>query len=144
MHKALLEAKKAEAIDEVPIGCVIVKDDKIIARGFNHREIKESVISHAEIEAINKANKKLKSWRLVDCDIYITLEPCIMCMGAIIQARFNHIYYGAKDFKGGALGSSINILDAKNINHYPNVEGGVLEKDCSEILSNYFKNKRKK
>ena len=144
MKKALLEAKKAEAIDEVPIGCVIVKEGKIIARGYNHRENKESVISHAEIEAITKANKKLKSWRLVGCDIYITLEPCIMCMGAIIQARFDHIYYGAKDLKGGALGSSINVLTANNINHYPNVEGGILEDECSEIISNYFRNKRKK
>ena len=144
MKKALLEAKKALVIDEVPIGCVIVKDDKIIARGFNHRESNESVISHAEIEAIRKANKKLKSWRLTGCDIYITLEPCIMCMGAIIQARFDHVYYGAKDFKGGALGSSINVLEAKNINHYPNVIGGVLEQECSDIISNYFKNKRKK
>ena len=144
MLQALKEAKKALLIDEVPVGCVIVKDDKIISRGFNHRESKNLVVSHAEMEAINKANKKLESWRLVDCDIYITMEPCIMCMGAIIQARFNHIYFGARDFKGGALGSSINVLEAKNINHYPNVEGGVLEKECSEIVSNYFRNKRKK
>ena len=143
MLEALKEAKKALKIDEVPIGCVIVKDGKIIARGYNKRESKNSVISHAEIEAINKANKKLDSWRLVDCDIYITLEPCIMCMGAIIQARFKNIYYGAKDFKGGALGSSINILEAHNINHYPNVTGAILEKECSEIISNYFKSKRK-
>lgn len=143
MSIALKEAKKALLIDEVPIGCVIVKDDKIIARGFNHRENKNMVCSHAEIEAINKANKKLNSWRLENCDIYITLEPCIMCCGAIIQSRIKNIYYGAKDFKGGALGSSINILEAKNINHYPNCEGGILEKECSEIISNYFKTKRK-
>lgn len=142
MHKALLEAKKAEAIDEVPIGCVIVKDDKIIARGFNHREIKESVISHAEIEAINKANKKLKSWRLVDCDIYITLEPCIMCMGAIIQSRIKNIYFGAYDSKAGAVTSTIDILSNKNINHRPMVYGGVLEGECSLLMKEFFNSKR--
>ena len=144
MLQALKEAKKALLIDEVPVGCVIVKDDKIISRGFNHRESKNLVVSHAEMEAISKANKKLKSWRLADCDIYITMEPCIMCLGAIIQARFAHIYFGTRDYKGGALGSSINVLEAKNINHYPNAEGGILEKECSEIVSDYFRQKRKK
>ena len=143
MRLALRQAKKAELIDEVPIGCVIVKDDKVIASGFNHRETKRLVISHAEIEAINKANKKLGAWRLENCDIYITLEPCIMCAGAIIQGRFKRIIYGAKDYKGGAFGSSINVLDAQNINHHPEVIGGVLEQECSEIISTYFKNKRK-
>ena len=142
MRLALKEAKKALLVDEVPIGCVIVKDDKIIARGFNHRENKQMVFSHAEMEAIQKANKKLGSWRLVDCDIYVTVEPCIMCMGAIIQARFANVFYGAKDLKGGAIESSINVLDAKNINHHPNVEGGILESDCSKLLSDYFKAKR--
>lgn len=142
MHKALLEAKKAEDIDEVPIGCIIVKDNKIIARGHNKRESTYQVNAHAEMIAISKANKKLKSWRLEDCDIYITLEPCIMCAGAIIQARFKNVYFGAKDFKGGAFGSSINVLEAANINHHPNVVGGILEKQCSEIISNYFKKKR--
>ena len=143
MSLALKEAKKALEIDEVPIGCVIVKDDKVISRGFNHRESKFDVTSHAEMEAIRKANKKLHSWRLEDCDIYVTLEPCIMCGGAIIQARFKNVYYGAKDYKGGAFGSSLNILEAKNINHHPHVFGGILEKECSEIISNYFKSKRK-
>lgn len=143
MSIALKEAKKALEIDEVPIGCVIVKDDKVISRGFNHRENKFDVTSHAEMEAIRKANKKLHSWRLEDCDIYVTLEPCIMCGGAIIQARFKNVYYGAKDYKGGAFGSSLNILEAKNINHHPHVFGGILEKECSEIISNYFKSKRK-
>ena len=142
MRLALKEAKKALLVDEVPIGCIIVKDDKIIARGFNHRENKQMVFSHAEMEAIQKANKKLGSWRLVDCDIYVTVEPCIMCMGAIIQARFANVFYGAKDLKGGAIESSINVLDAKNINHHPNVEGGILESDCSKLLSDYFKAKR--
>ena len=142
MKLALKEAKKAEQIDEVPIGCVIVKNDKVIARGFNHREIKKMVISHAEIEAINKANKKLKAWRLEDCDIYITLEPCIMCAGAIIQARFKRVIFGAYDYKGGAFGSSIDVLAAKDINHHPEIVKGVMIEECSSIISNYFKNKR--
>ena len=142
MKLALKEARKALLLDEVPIGCVIVKNGKVISRGFNHRENKQMVISHAEMEAIQKANKKLGSWRLVDCDIYVTLEPCIMCMGAIIQARFANVYYGAKDLKGGAIESSINVLEAKNINHHPNVEGGILQEECSKLLSDYFRSKR--
>ena len=144
MRLALKQAEKALLEDEVPIGAVIVRDDKVIARGYNKREQKQLVTSHAEIEAIQKAEKKLKSWRLVDCDLYVTLEPCLMCMGAIIQARFKNVYYGAKDPKGGAVVSSINALDSKNINHHPNVEGEILEKECSEIISNYFRMKRKK
>ena len=142
MKEALKEAKKAELIDEVPIGCVIVKDDKIIARGHNQRETNQSPIGHAEIIAINKASKKLKSWRLEGCDIYVTLEPCIMCSGAIIQSRINKVYYGASDPKGGALGSSINVLEASNINHHPEVISGVLKEECSSIITNYFKAKR--
>ena len=142
MKEAIKEAKKAELIDEVPIGCVIVKDDKIIARGHNVRESKKTPLGHAEIIAIDKASKKLGAWRLQDCDIYITLEPCIMCAGAIIQSRIRHIYFGAKDFKGGALGSSINVLDAKDINHHPEVTSSVLEEECSNIISEYFKRKR--
>lgn len=142
MKEAIKEAKKALLIDEVPIGCVIVKDNKIIARGHNVRESKNSPIGHAEIEAINKASKKLKSWRLEGCDIYITLEPCIMCSGAIIQSRIENIYFGANDLKGGALISSINVLDAKNINHHPKVHEGILKEECSSLISDYFKNKR--
>ena len=142
MKEALKEAKKAELIDEVPIGCVIVKDDKIIARGHNQRETNQSPIGHAEIIAINKVSKKLKSWRLEGCDIYVTLEPCIMCSGAIIQSRINKVYYGASDPKGGALGSSINVLEANNINHHPEVVPGVLKEECSSIITNYFKAKR--
>ena len=143
MSLALKEAQKALLEDETPIGCVIVKDDKVIARGHNKRETKNLVTSHAEIEAITKANRKLKSWRLVDCDLYVTVEPCIMCGGAIIQSRIRNVYYGAKDLKGGALGSSINILEANNINHRPNIIGGILEEECAIIIKNYFKNKRK-
>lgn len=143
MLLALKEAQKALLKDETPIGCVIVKDDKIIARGHNLREKKNLVTSHAEIEAITKANKKLKSWRLVDCDLYVTVEPCIMCAGAIIQARIRNVYYGAKDPKGGAFSSSINVLEANNINHRPTIIGGILEEECAIIIENYFKNKRK-
>lgn len=142
MKEAIKEAKKAQLIDEVPIGCVIVKDDKIIARGHNQRETKQSPIGHAEIIAINKASKKLKSWRLEGCDIYVTLEPCIMCSGAIIQSRINKVYYGSSDPKGGALGSSINVLEANNINHHPKVVSGILKEECSSIITNYFKAKR--
>ena len=143
MKEAVKEAKKAELIDEVPIGCVVVKDGKVISRGHNIRETKQNPIGHAEIVAITKASRKLKSWRLDGCDIYITLEPCIMCSGAIIQSRIRHIYFGAFDPKGGALGSSIDVLKAENINHHPEVTSGVLQEECSSLLTNYFKNKRK-
>ena len=143
MSLALKEAEKAAFEDETPIGCVIVKDDRVIARGHNKRETKNLVISHAEMEAITKANKKLNSWRLVDCDLYVTVEPCIMCAGAIIQSRIRNVYYGTRDPKGGAFDSSINILDANNINHRPNIIGGVLEEECAIIIKNYFKSKRK-
>ena len=143
MKEAIKEAKKAELIDEVPIGCIIVKDGKIISRGHNIRETKQNPIGHAEIVAITKASKKLNSWRLDGCDIYITLEPCIMCSGAIIQSRIRHIYFGAFDPKGGALGSSIDVLQANNINHHPEIFSGILQEECASLLTNYFKNKRK-
>jgi tRNA(adenine34) deaminase len=143
MRLAINEAKKAALIDEVPIGCVIVKDNKVISRGFNKRETKNDVTSHAEIEAIRKASKKLGDWQLIDCDLYVTIEPCIMCTGAIIQSRIKRVVYGAPDIKGGAFGSSINILEASNINHRPEVVKGVLEKECADIIKNYFKSKRK-
>jgi len=142
MKAAYREALKALSIDEVPIGCVIVKDNKIVVRAHNLRESKQDVSMHAEMIAIRKANKKLHSWRLEGCEIYITLEPCIMCAGAIIQSRISAIHYGAKDYKGGAFGSSINVLEAQNINHHPTVEGGLMENECSSIISNYFKSKR--
>ena len=144
MLEAIKEAKKAELLDEVPIGCVIVKDNRIISRGHNVRESKNNPVGHAEIIAITKASKKLNSWRLNDCELYVTIEPCIMCSGAIIQSRIKSVYYGAKDYKGGAFGSSIDVLKAENINHHPEIVGGVLEKECSELISRYFKNKREK
>ena len=142
MNLALKEAKKAELIDEVPIGAVLVKDDKVISKGFNVRESKNDALGHAEIVTIKKANKKLKSWRLDEATLYVTIEPCIMCGGAIIQSRIKRVVYGAKDTKGGCFGSSINILEADNINHHPEVVGGVLENECSEIIKEYFKKKR--
>ena len=142
MNIAIKEALKAKAIDEVPIGCIVVKDDKVIARSFNKREKTQDPTGHAEIKTLQKAAKKLNSWRLEDCDLYVTLEPCIMCSGAIIQSRIRRVYFGAYDPKGGAFGSSINVLDANNINHHPEIIGGVLEEECSSLLTNYFKEKR--
>ena len=144
MKRALTEAKKAEVKDEVPIGCVIVLNDRIIARGHNNRENKHDVSSHAEMEAIRKANKKLGNWRLVDCDLYVTIEPCLMCMGAIYQSHIRNVYYGSEDPKGGAASSVIKFDEIKNLNHYPTIEGGVLKEECSNIVKEYFKNKRNK
>ena len=139
---AIKEAYKARDKDEVPIGCVIVKYDKVISRGHNLRETKQDVTKHAEIVAIEKACKKLGSWRLVDCEIYVTLEPCVMCAGAIYQARIKKVVFGADDPKGGALGGNFNLFEQK-LNHYSEVVKGVLKEECSNILSNYFKEKRK-
>ena len=144
MKAALKEANKALLIDEVPVGCVIVYNNKVIARGYNKREKDQDSTSHAEINAIRKASKKIKNWRLCDMDIYVTVEPCIMCAGAIMWSRFRRVIYGAKDPKGGALGTSINIFDTPNINHHPEIIGGVLEEECSMIIKNYFKEKRAK
>ncbi len=142
MSKAILEAKKALLSDEVPIGCVIVQNENIIARGFNLKENKKLVSSHAEIEAIKKASKKLDNWRLFDCDLYVTIEPCLMCMGAIYQSYIKNVYFGAKDPSGGAVSSSINFSEIPNLNHYPHIEGGILEEECSSLIKDYFKNKR--
>ena len=144
MLEALKEAKKAAFEDEVPIGCVIVKDNKIIARGHNLRENKKDVTCHAEIVAIRKANKKLNDWWLKDCDLYVTIEPCLMCIGAIYQSHINRVIYGAKDPKGGAVSSIIRFDEIKNLNHYPEIVSGVLEEECSQIIRNYFKAKRSK
>lgn len=142
MVEAIKEAKKAELIDEVPIGCVIVKDDKIIARGHNLRESKQRSTAHAEIIAIEKACRKLKSWRLEGCSLYVTLEPCPMCSGAILQSRIEHVVYGAKDPKGGCMESCMNMYEVKGFNHYPDVIGGVLEDECGSLLKTFFKRKR--
>ena len=142
MFEALNEAKQAVMEDEVPIGCVIVKDNKIIARAHNQRDKTNNPLGHAETLAIRKAAEVLNDWQLVGCYLYVTIEPCLMCAGAIIQSRINRVVYGAPDLKGGAFGSSINALDASNINHRPEVISGVLEKECSQIIRDYFKSKR--
>ena len=142
MLEALKEAELAKLEDEVPIGCVIVKDNQIIARAHNQRETTSNPLGHAETLAIKKASEVLGDWQLVDCALYVTIEPCIMCGGAIIQSRIRKVIYGAPDLKGGAFGSSINILESKNINHHPEVIKGVLEEECSKIIKDYFKSKR--
>ena len=143
MQEALKEAKLAELEDEVPIGCVIVKDDQIIARAHNQRDKTNNPLGHAETLAIKQASDVLCDWQLVDTELYVTIEPCIMCAGAIIQSRIKRVVYGANEYRGGAFGSSIDILKADNINHHPEVVKGVLEEECSSIIKNYFKNKRK-
>ena len=144
MNQALKEAEKAYLLDEVPVGAVIVYNDKIIARAHNTREKSNDPTAHAEINAIRKACKKLKSWRLVDCTIYVTVEPCSMCAGTIMWSRMKRIVYGAKDIKGGALTSSYNLFEQKGINHFPIIEGGILEEECGIIIKDYFKSKRAK
>ena len=141
--EALKEARKAESKDEVPVGCVLVEDGKIIARAHNLRETKKRAIAHAEILAIEKACKKKNAWRLENVEMYVTLEPCSMCAGAILQSRIKKVVFGAYDEKGGALGSSYNLFEQKNLNHHPEIKGGVLKEECSSIIKNYFKSKRK-
>lgn len=143
MLEALKEAKKAYEKEEIPVGAVIVKDGKIIAKAHNLREKKESAIAHAEILAIEKANKKLNSWRLVDCDMYVTLEPCTMCMGAIISSRIKNLYIGALDSKTGACGSFVDLSQYK-FNHTVNIFKGILQDKCEYILKDFFKELRKK
>ena len=142
MAEALKEAEKSANFDEVPVGAIIVKDEKIIARGHNLRERKNDPTAHAEIVAIRKACKKLKSWRLEGCTIYVTIEPCSMCAGTLLWTRIKRIVYGAKDPKGGSLGSSYNLFEVKNINHHPEIEGGVLEEKCSTLMTSFFRSKR--
>ncbi len=144
MKEALKQAYKAMEYDEVPIGCVIVKNQKIIARAYNKREMKQCSTAHAEILAIEKACKKLGTWRLEDCELYVTLEPCSMCSGAIIQSRLKRVIFGAYDPKGGFMGSNLNITQVKGLNHYPLVEGGLLKDECAKLLKDFFKAKRKK
>ena len=143
MKAALKEAVKAYQLGEVPVGAVIVFNNKIIARGHNTRELSQSVLGHAEINAIKKASKKIGSWRLEDCDIYVTLEPCSMCSGAIIQSRIKNLYFGAYDLKTGACGSVLNLFDYP-FNHKVNVYGGIMEEECSRIIKDFFKELRQK
>ena len=143
MKEALKEAQKAYDKDEIPVGAVIVKDGKIISKAHNLREIKQNAVAHAEILAIEKANKKLNSWRLVDCDMYVTLEPCTMCMGAIISSRIKNLYIGTLDPKTGACGSFVDLSKLK-YNHTVNIYQGILKEKCEYIIKDFFKNLRKK
>lgn len=142
MRLALKEAHKAALIDEVPVGAIVVCNGKVIARGFNVRETKFDPLGHAEIVAIKKASKKLKTWRLTECELYVTVEPCAMCAGAIMWSRFKRIIFGTYDQKGGAMGPSFNLFDEKIVNHRPEVVGGVLEEDCKAIIQTFFRKKR--
>jgi tRNA(adenine34) deaminase len=144
MKLALKEAQKANNKDEVPIGAIIVKDGKVISRAHNLREKNQSATAHAEVLAINKACKKLDSWRLEGCVLYVTLEPCTMCIGASILSRVDGIVYGAKDPKGGSLGSLYDISLIKGFNHYPWIISGICEDESSELLKNFFRSKRNK
>ena len=142
MKAALKEARKAYEKEEVPIGAVIVKDNKIIARAHNLRENKKQACAHAEILVIEKACKKIGAWRLEDCDLYVTLEPCVMCAGAIINARIKKLYIGTMDEKGGAVGSKINLIKDIKLNHTVEVESGICKDECSQILKDFFKELR--
>ena len=144
MKEALKEAKKAYDKLEVPVGAVIVKNGKVIARSHNLKETKKDTTKHAEILAIQKASKKLGAWRLLDCDMYVTLEPCSMCAGAIINARIKKLYIGTLDDKTGAAGSVLNLLEDYKFNHNVELEKGILEKECEKILKEFFKDLRKK
>ena len=143
MKAALGRAKTASKDGETPVGAVVVKDGKIIAGGRNRREKSKNALCHAEISAINSACKKLGGWRLIGCDLYVTLEPCPMCAGAIINSRIENVYYGALDTKAGSFGSVVNLAELP-YNHKPNVTGGILEKECALVLSDFFKDLRRK
>ena len=142
MKEAIRQARKAELLNEVPIGCVIVYQDKIIARGYNRRNIDRNTLSHAELNAIRKAGKKLGDWRLDDCEMYITLEPCQMCAGAIVQSRIKKVYIACMNPKAGCAGSVLNLLDIKQFNHQVEIDRGLMEEECSRMLSGFFKRLR--
>lgn len=138
MKEAIKQAKKAYALGEVPIGCVIVYQDKIIGRGYNRRNTDRNTLAHAEITAINKASRAMKDWRLEGCTLYVTLEPCQMCAGAIVQARVTETVIGAMNPKAGCGGSILNILEMQEFNHQVIVRRGVLEEECQSILKSFF------
>lgn len=144
MKQALLQAKKAKELGEVPIGCVIVQDGKVIGRGYNRRNTDKSTLSHAEITAIRKASKKLNDWRLEECTLYVTLEPCQMCAGAIVQARVKEVVIGAMNPKAGCAGSILNLFTMKQLNHQVQTTYGVCEAECSQILKQFFAGLRKR
>ena len=138
MKEALRQARKAAALDEVPIGCVITQGDKIIARGYNRRNTDKSVLAHAEISAIRKAARVTGDWRLEECTLYVTLEPCQMCAGAIVQARIPRVVIGAMNAKAGCAGSVYNLLQEPRFNHQAEVTSGILQSQCSEMLTRFF------
>ena len=142
MKAALAQAKKAYKLGEVPIGCVIVYEDRIIGRGYNRRNTDKTPLAHAEITAIKKAGKVIKDWRLEGCRLYVTLEPCQMCSGAIVQARIPEVIMGAENPKAGCAGSVMDILNNPGFNHQVNVKKGVLGKECSDILKQFFEELR--
>lgn len=144
MKQALLQAKKAKELGEVPIGCVIVQDGKVIGRGYNRRNTDKSTLSHAEITAIRKASKKLNDWRLEECTLYVTLEPCQMCAGAIVQSRMKKVVIATMNPKAGCAGSVLNLLQMAAFNHQVEIEKGVLEEECSTMLSDFFRELREK
>jgi len=144
MKEALKQAKKAYDLNETPIGCVIVHEGKIIARGYNRRNTDKSPLAHAEIAAIKKASKKLGDWRLEECTLYVTLEPCQMCAGAIIQARIPCVVVGCMNPKAGCAGSVLNLLDVQAFNHQAELRTGVLEEECSEMMKRFFRELREK
>lgn len=138
MKEAIRQAKKARALEEVPIGCVIVSEGKIIARGYNRRNTDKNTLSHAELNAIRKASRKLGDWRLEGCTIYITMEPCQMCAGAIVQSRMKEVVIGCMNPKAGCAGSILNILQMKQFNHQVDITRGVMEEECSQMLKQFF------
>lgn len=142
MKEALRQARKARALEEVPIGCVIVCEGKIIARGYNRRNTDKNTLSHAELNAIRKASKKLGDWRLEGCTMYVTLEPCQMCAGALVQSRIDRVVIGSMNPKAGCAGSVLNLLEMDGFNHKVEVERGVLEEECSVMLSDFFRELR--
>lgn len=144
MKEAIRQAKKARALEEVPIGCVIVRDGQIIARGYNRRNTDENTLSHAELNAIKKASKKLGDWRLEGCTMYVTLEPCQMCAGALMQSRIDKVVIGSMNPKAGCAGSVLNLLEMDGFNHKVEVERGILQEECSTMLSEFFRELREK
>ena len=142
MKEAIRQAKKAYAIGDVPIGCVIVRDGKIISRGYNRRTIDKNTLAHAELAAIKKASKKLDDWRLEGCTMYVTLEPCQMCAGALVQSRIDRVVVGCMNPKAGCAGSILNLLQMPEFNHQVELETGVLEEECSQMMKDFFRELR--
>ena len=144
MRQAIRQAKKAYELDETPIGCVIVREGKVIGRGYNRRNTDKNPLAHAEITAIRKASRKLGDWRLEECTLYVTLEPCQMCAGAIVQSRVARVVVGCMNPKAGCAGSILNLLDMKEFNHQVQLETGVMEEECSALMKEFFKELRMK